>query len=124
MVIAKGLDGIVVDKTALSRVDGQKGELVYRGYLIDEMAKCSFEEVCHLFLYAKLPTSHELAGLDARLKSNRVVPAAVLEFLENAPREEAPMALLRTATSMLSGYLKNIEDTCQEALLENSIALI
>ena len=49
MVVAKGLDNVVVDDTALSRVDGEKGELIYRGYDIDELASCSFEQVCHLF---------------------------------------------------------------------------
>ena len=124
MITARGLDGIVVDKTVLSKVDGQQGFLSYRGYHIDEMAKCSFEEVCYLFLFGKLPTASELAGLDAKLKSHRRVNSKIIDFITGAPFGEQPMALLRTAVSMLSGYLPKVEDNSPEALLENSICLI
>lgn len=118
MIIARGLDGIVVDKTALSRVDGEQGILIYRGYPIEEIAKCSFEEVCYLFLFGKLPNSEELKSLDARLKSNRQVNPKIISFITEAPAHEESMALLRTAVSMLSGYLP------KENLLENAICLI
>ena len=71
IVAQKGLENIIVDKTALSLVDGENGLLVYRGYHIDEMAKCSFEEVCHLFLFGSLPNAQQLADLDKRLKAQR-----------------------------------------------------
>ena len=122
--IVRGLDGVIVDKTVLSKVDGQQGFLSYRGYHIDEMAKCSFEEVCHLFLFGKLPTAPELAALDARLKSHRPVHSKIIDLIVQAPDSEQPMALLRTAVSMLSGYLPKVEDNSAEALLENSICLI
>lgn len=124
MIAPKGLDGVVVEKTVMSRVDGQQGILVYRGYHIDEIAKCSFEEVCCLFLFGKLPTSSELQNLDHRLKSHRRVHKHVLDFIQQAPSTEEPMALLRTAVSMLSGYLPKIEDNSRGALIENSVALI
>ncbi|MEI6806562.1 MAG: citrate/2-methylcitrate synthase [Myxococcaceae bacterium] len=124
MIAPKGLDGVVVEKTVMSRVDGQAGILVYRGYHIDEIAKCSFEEVCYLFLYGKLPTSSELEKLDQRLKSHRHVDNHVINFIEQAPVGEEPMALLRTAVSMLSGYLPKVEDNSPDALTENAIALI
>lgn len=124
MIAPKGLDGVVVEKTVLSRVDGQQGLLIYRGYHIDEIAKCSFEEVCYLMLFGKLPTESELANLDQRLKSYRRVDSHVLDFIQAVPTTEEPMALLRTAVSMLSGYLPKVEDNSRDALIENAIALI
>ena len=52
----KGLAGVVVENTVLSRVDGVKGELTYLGYNVDELVQCSFEEVVHLFLYGTYQT--------------------------------------------------------------------
>lgn len=124
MMTTRGLEGVVVDKTALSRVDGQQGLLIYRGYHIDEMAKCSFEEVCHLFLFGKLPTIEELKILDGKLKSCRVVNQKVIDFISQSPSGDQPMALLRTAVSMLSGYLPRVEEDTSDALIENAICLI
>ena len=120
----KGLDGVLVDQTVLSRVDGLKGELVYRGYNIDEVARCSFEEICHLFLYGDLPTQTQLDALDARLKAEREVPKSVLDYLCSAHRDEHPMALLRTGVSMLSGEMPKVDDLSKESLLNHSISLI
>ncbi|MES2504881.1 MAG: citrate/2-methylcitrate synthase [Myxococcota bacterium] len=124
IVAQKGLENIIVDKTALSLVDGQQGLLIYRGYHIDEMAKCSFEEVCHLFLFGHLPNQAELEKFDKRLKAKRAVEQLVLDYVFNAPKNEQPMALLRTAVSMLSAYLPGVEDNSPASLQENAIALI
>lgn len=122
--IKKGLEGVVVDESRLSRVDGQKGELIYLGYDIDDMAKCTFEEVTYLFLYGKLPNRSELSELDDRLKANRNLPDSVREFIGSAPASENPMAILRTATSMLSGYMDDVESKDPEVLRTQSIQLI
>jgi citrate synthase len=123
LLAPKGLEGIVVEKTELSRVDGANGILVYRGYNIDEVAQCSFEEICHLFLHGELPNRAQLRQIDDHLRSEREVPKAVLNFISDAPQSEHPMALLRTAVSMLSGYMPKIEDTSKAALHQNAIAL-
>ena len=60
IVAPKGLAGVVVEDTVLSRVDGVKGELTYLGYNVDELVSCSFEEIVHLFLYGALPTQGQL----------------------------------------------------------------
>lgn len=120
---AKGLEGVVVEKTRLSRVDGQKGELIYCGYNIDELAACSFEEIVHLFLFGALPTTEQLASLDEKLREQRALPELVSDYLRRAPRDEHPMAVLRTATSMLSGFLPSPEDNTRDAMLARAIAL-
>lgn len=119
----KGLEGVVVEKTTLSRVDGQKGELIYRGYNIDELAACSFEEVCHLFLYGELPRRQELERLEAQLKEHRHIPELARDFIFRAPQDDPPMATLRTATSMLSVAMPDVESADPERQREHAIAL-
>lgn len=121
--IKKGLEGVVVDETRLSSVNGEAGELIYCGYDINEMAKCTFEEVTYLFFYGKLPTKAELSQFDDRLKASRSVPSAVKDFIANAPTSDHPMATLRTAVSMLSGDMTDVEDLSEESLLSQSITL-
>ncbi|MBL4817918.1 MAG: citrate synthase [Deltaproteobacteria bacterium] len=124
IVAEKGLQNIVVDQTALSLVEGQQGILIYRGYHIDEMAKCSFEEVCHLFLCGSLPSSAELDRFDSALKSERIVDSRVLEYIAAAAKADVPMAILRTAVSMLSAKMNLADASNAEALRKNAIALI
>ena len=112
----KGLAGVVVADTELSRVDGVKGELTYRGYNIDELAKGTFEEVCHLFLHGALPTQDQLSSLDKSLKSHRAIPAEVKAFIEGCAKDNPPMATLRTAVSMLSSSLDPKSEKSELAL--------
>jgi citrate synthase len=123
-IVARGLDGVVVEKTKLSLVDGEKGLLVYCGYDIDEAAHCSFEEICYLFLYGKLPTAGELYRLDNELKNNRVLPETVVRYISESDPKEHPMAKLRTAVSMLSATEKFVEDQSPDALLKTAISLV
>ncbi len=122
-MVPKGLDGVVVEKTELSRVDGTNAVLVYRGYNIDEVAQCTFEEICYLFLYGELPTLAQLKKIDAELKADRSLPKAVWDFVANAPKNEHPMAVLRTAVSMLSGYMADVDDLSKQVLLRHALAL-
>ena len=60
-VTAKGLEGIVANSTRLSDVIGDKGQLIYSGYDINELAgKVSFKEVVYLLWKGKLPNRHEI----------------------------------------------------------------
>jgi citrate synthase len=106
-VTAKGLDGVIVGDSVLSMVDGEKGELVYRGYDIDELASCSFEKVCYLFLYGKLPNVDEESTLQNELTKRYVIPKEVIDFICFAALKDHPMATLRTAVSMLSIFVKD-----------------
>jgi citrate synthase len=58
--VYKGLDGVCVDETTLSKVDGVNGILTYLGYNIDQLVSCSFEEITYLFLNNRLPNVSEL----------------------------------------------------------------
>ena len=104
-VKARGLEGVIALESELSSIDGQKGELVYRGYDIHDLAEnASFEEVVHLLWNGSLPTQDELDTLHNELRSERALPAPVLDILRNAPDDAHPMAVLRTAVSSLALY--------------------
>lgn len=117
-VAAKGLDGVVVGDTILSRVDGEKGELIYRGYDIDEVANCTFEQVCHLFLYGELPSRESEAKLKTNLQKRYPIPDDIINFICQQAKHDDPMATLRTSVSMLSGYIK------ENDLIETALELI
>lgn len=104
---AKGLEGVIANESALSKVEGQEGRLSYLGYSIDELVeKCSFEEVTYLLHYGRLPNEGELHSFEHALRSNRAIPEGVVEFLKSAPKDANPMDILRTGVSMLGLYDK------------------
>ncbi len=106
-----GLKDVVVAKTRVSYIDGQKGELIYAGINIHELAEnASFEEVVFLLLNGKLPNATELKELDQALKAQRNIPDGILDLLRRLPKTTEPMDALRTAVSALSSYDPNPQD--------------
>jgi citrate synthase len=96
-----GLEGIVAAQTAISMVDGANGRLVYRGYVIADLAEdMSFEEVAHLLWHGTLPTPAELDGLTIELGGSRTLTPAALTTLNALPRDTDPMDVLRSVVSV------------------------
>ncbi len=95
-----GLEGIVAATTAISKVEGEAGRLIYHGYNIHDLARTTtFEEVAHLLWFGHLPNRKELDDLKSKLAAQRVLPTSVVEVLRNIPTSAEPMDALRTATS-------------------------
>ena len=101
---AKGLEGVVVAESELSDINGETGELVYRGYDIEDLATgASYEEVLYLLWSGTLPTRDELAEFSDAMASEFTVDGRVLDVMATlADAGEQPMAALRTGVSMLS----------------------
>lgn len=115
-VTAKGLEGIIANSTRLSAVIGDKGQLVYAGYDINELAgKVSYEEVVYLLWNNKLPNRTELDRCRDSLRSQRQLPQGVIDFIKTAPKKAGPMDVIRTAVSMLGLYDDDLEKTTPEA---------
>jgi citrate synthase len=115
-----GLDDVVAAQTAMSKVDGENGILIYRGYAINELAEtATFEEVAHLLWVGHLPTTAELRSLKDNLASQRELPAAVLTAIQALPTTTEPMDVLRTAVSTY-GAAANMQDN---PTLDQAIAL-
>jgi citrate synthase len=95
-----GLEGIVAATTAISKVEGTVGRLIYRGYNIHDLARnATFEEIIHLLWFGDLPSRTELMRLHERLAAERDLPEAVMPIIRLLPRNSDPMDVLRTATS-------------------------
>ena len=96
-----GLEGIVAAQTAISMVDGANGRLVYRGYVIADLAEeMSFEEVAYLLWYGQLPTRVELDGLTKELAASRTLTQAATIALDALPKDTDPMDVLRSVVSV------------------------
>jgi citrate synthase len=103
--VARGLEGIIANTTRLSDVIGDKGQLIYSGYDINDLAsKVSYKEVVYLLWKGKLPNRPELDEFMHALRAERQLPAPVIEFIKSAPKDADPMDVMRTAISMLGLY--------------------
>ncbi|WP_254536739.1 citrate synthase [Halomarina litorea] len=104
--LKKGLEGVLVAESELSFIDGDAGQLVYRGYSIDDLAReASFEEVVYLLWNGHLPDREELDAFAASMAEERTVDESVHSAVRDlADAEEDPMAALRTVASHLSAH--------------------
>ncbi|ERG90553.1 MAG: 2-methylcitrate synthase/citrate synthase II [Haloquadratum walsbyi J07HQW1] len=104
--VKRGLEDVLVAESKLSRIDGDAGELVYRGYSIEDLAqKASYEEVVYLLWHGRLPTADELHSFTDAMIKERAIDTGVYEQIERlAAADETPMAALRTIVSTLSAY--------------------
>lgn len=121
--LQRGLKGVYIDTTESSRVMGDIGRLVYRGYDIHDLAtKSTFEETSYLLLYGNLPSSSDLAEFDAQLKSSRSLPPAIFDVISHV-KNAHPMDVLRTAVSALSAFDDEVNDNSREATLRKAVSL-
>ena len=122
--INKGLEGIVAFTTTKSFIDGQKGELIFAGYDIDTLAEnATFEEVCFLLWNDRLPNQKELDELNSKLQDSRELPEPVLNYLNSTSKDAEPMAVLRTAVSMLADFHKVEAETSKEHHINKAITI-
>jgi len=105
-----GLEGVPATQSNISDIDGAKGVLTYRGYVISELAAHStFEETCLLLLDGKLPTRHELAVFDDQLRKNRRIKFNIRSLMKTLPATGHPMEILQTAVAALAVFYPSNE---------------
>lgn len=120
----KGLAGVVAADTSLSRVQGDKGKLIYRGYSIEDLGeKATFEEVVYLLWNGDLPTKQQLETFKAALVAKRALPADVLRTMQQFPHEAHPMAVLRTIVSGLGLIDPRADDISLDASRKKALLL-
>lgn len=113
---AEGLQDVIVAESSICFIDGRRGQLVYRGYDIDDLAENStFEEVAYLLWYGQLPLTAQLKELQANLAESMSLPAEVISILKLLPRETQTMRVLEVATSALGTMDPQAEDISPEA---------
>ena len=98
-----GLEDIAVAKSAISYANGEKGELIYRGWWAGELAlEKSYEEVVHLIMIGTLPNAQELTQFRNQLIALRNIDQSTKTLIESLPREATDMAALRSVISSMS----------------------
>ena len=118
---AKGLAGVVVDESSVSKVISESSELLYRGYPVaDLVEKCCFEEVVYLLWEGELPSKKELDNFKKQeTKKRPFLDTDVSRLLENL-KSAHPMDAIRTLTSYWAakGYVwdVNTKERKQKAL--------
>lgn len=116
--IKKGLAGVVVDYTAVSKVNPDTNSLLYRGYPVQDLAaNKSFEEVALLLWTGELPTQSELTEFCAFERANRALDPRVKAAIDLLPTDCHPMDVGRTAVSVIGANHPEAENSSPEAEL-------
>jgi citrate synthase len=92
-------------ESAITYIDGDKGELLYRGYPIEQLAtNCDFLETCYLILNGELPTAEQKADFDKQVTQHTMVNEQLQFFLRGFRRDAHPMAVLTGLVGALSAF--------------------
>jgi citrate synthase len=119
-----GLRGVVAASSSIGDVNGEKGELIYQGINIHDLAHNStFEEVIFLLWNGRLPKRAELDELKRNIAANQELHPEILAMMRQYPKDAEPMDTLRTTISALAFYDKNAKDTSREASLRTATRL-
>jgi citrate synthase len=101
--IKKGLEGVVVDSTSISLVDGDAGRLYYRGHAIEKLVKSPFSAVAHLVVFGELPDASQLQAFEDFLWDAGRLPADLAAALERLARLGGhPMATLQALMPLMA----------------------
>jgi citrate synthase len=115
----------VAAETSVGDVRGAEGQLIYRGYDINELAgQVSYEEVVYLLWHGHLPNFAELEKLTTALRAERELPQGVIDFVTSAPKEALPIDIMRTAVSMLGCYTTQRHDLTMSENEATAIKLV
>ena len=114
--IKKGLMGVTVDETSISKVMPEINSLTYRGYAAQDLcASCKFEEVAYLILNGELPNKKQLKDFENKERKERKLSKTLLQDIKNFPKKAHPMDVARTAVSILGLEDKETKDNSPKA---------
>ena len=122
--IKKGLLGIIVDETEISKVMPEINSLTYRGYAAQDLcARCNFEEVAYLILNKELPKKTQLKQFVKDLTKERALSKNLIEILKRIPKNSHPMDVARTAVSVMGLEDKESKDNSPKANLRKALRI-
>jgi len=122
--VKKGLLGIVVDETQVSKVMPEINSLTYRGYAVQDLCEmCRFEEAAYLILNGDLPNSIQLKKFEKEEKSNRDLSKNLNEIIKHMPKKAHPMDVARTAVSVMGLEDKETTDNSPEANMRKAMRI-
>ncbi len=124
-IVKKGLEGVVVDDTAISKVMPDINALVYHGYPVQDLAdQCTFEEVAYLMWHGELPTKAQLEEFQKTERSRRKISANCQKVIELYPKHSHPMDTVRTGVSYLGLEDERIWDNSPKTNYDKSLNLL
>lgn len=98
-------------KSSITYIDGDKGELLYRGYPIDQLAEhTNFLAVCYLLLYGELPTNAEFINFRRTITNHTMVHEQMTRFFTGYRRDAHPMAVMVGTVGALSSFYHDSTD--------------
>ncbi len=123
--IKKGLLGIIVDETEISKVMPEINSLTYRGYAAQDLcARCDFEEVAYLILNKELPNRKQLKEFKKELSKEITLSKNLINILKQIPKKSHPMDVARTAVSVMGLEDKETKDSSPKANLRKAIRIL
>jgi len=122
--IKKGLLGIIVDETEISKVMPEINSLTYRGYAAQDLcARCDFEEVAYLILNKELPNKKQLKEFKKELSKEITLSKNLIDILKKIPKKSHPMDVARTAVSVMGLEDKETRDNSPKANLRKAVRI-
>ena len=98
-------------QSAITYIDGDKGELLYRGYPIEQLAqKCDFLDTCYLLLNGELPNVAQRSTFDKQVTKHTMVNEQMQFFMRGFRRDAHPMAVLTGLVGALSAFYHDVTD--------------
>jgi citrate synthase len=121
----KGLEGVVVNYTALSKVDGVNGKLYYCGYPIEDVVEhCNFERAAFLLLNKRLPTPEELEEFTHLLRKEAPLSPHLEAMIVLTPKSGNPMMVLQALVASMAMHDPELSDKSIEAKRRKAIRII
>tara|TARA_B100000401_G_scaffold397289_1_gene307294 strand:+ start:802 stop:1926 length:1125 start_codon:yes stop_codon:yes gene_type:complete len=122
--IKKGLMGVTVDETSISKVMPEINSLTYRGYAAQDLcANCNFEEVAYLILNKELPNKKQLLKFVKQERNERKLSKTLLNVIKEMPKKSHPMDVARTAVSVMGLEDKETTDNSPDANLRKTMRI-
>ncbi len=123
--INKGLNGIVVDVTGVSKVNPETNSLTYRGFPVEELAEhCIFEDVAYLLWNGDLPSWREAEQFAQRERALRPIDRSLLDLINSLPKSAHPMDVLRTAVSVMGAQDYRGDDRDSDSVRRTGLNLL
>ncbi len=106
-----GFTSTAATDSAITYIDGDKGELLYRGYPIEQLAENShFLEVCYLLLYGELPNADQMIDFESRVTNHTMVHEQMHNFFRGFRRDAHPMATMVGVVGAMSAFYPDSTD--------------
>ena len=122
--IKKGLMGVTVDETGISKVMPEINSLTYRGYAAQDLcANCKFEEIAYLILHGDLPNKNQLKKFETEERKERKLSKSLIKIIKQMPKKSHPMDVARTAVSVMGLEDREVADNTPEANLRKAMRI-